>query len=171
MSRRVIGPFNRVEGDLEVRIDVAGDRVTEAWVSSPLYRGFEQILHGRDPTDGLVFAPRICGICSVSQSMAAALALAELQGLQAPPNGELARNITLAVENAADHLTHFYLFFMPDFCRETYAAEPWHDAAAARFRAVSGTATRDMLPAFAILIFSTSVPTESATSAINLTSP
>jgi hydrogenase large subunit len=147
MTRRVIGPFNRVEGDLEVKIDIAGDRVADAWVVSPLYRGFEQILQGRDPLDGLVFAPRICGICSVSQSMAAALAIQEMQGLQSPPNGELARNIVLAAENVADHLTHFYLFFMPDFCRETYAAEAWYPAAAARFRAISGAAAREALPA------------------------
>ena len=72
MSRRVVGPFNRVEGDLEVHLDIDGDRVRDAWVVSPLYRGFEQMLHGKDPRDALVYTPRICGICSVSQSVAAA---------------------------------------------------------------------------------------------------
>lgn len=147
MTRKVIGPFNRVEGDLEVKIDIAEDRVQDAWVTSPLYRGFEQILHGRDPLDALVYAPRICGICSVSQSVAAALALAELQQVEAPRNGALTRNIVLATENVADHLTHFYLFFMPDFCRATYASEAWHPAAAERFTAIKGSAARDMLPA------------------------
>jgi hydrogenase large subunit len=147
MTRKVIGPFNRVEGDLEVKIDIADGRVADSWVTSPLYRGFEQILHGRDPLDALVYAPRICGICSVSQSVAAVLALAELQQVETPPNGALARNIILAAENVADHLTHFYLFFMPDFCRATYAAEPWHPAAAERFTAIKGSAARDMLPA------------------------
>ena len=147
MSRRVVGPFNRVEGDLEVHLDIGGDRVRDAWVVSPLYRGFEQILHGKDPRDALVYTPRICGICSVSQSVAAALALADTQGVVMPPNGELAVNLILANENVADHLTHFYLFFMPDFAREVYADEPWHAAVAARFRAVSGTAAREVLPA------------------------
>jgi len=147
MSRRIIGPFNRVEGDLEVKIDIADGRVADAWVTSPLYRGFEQILHGRDPMDSLVYAPRICGICSVSQSVAAATALAQLQDIEAPLNGELARNIILATENVADHLTHFYLFFMPDFCRATYESEPWHAAAAERFTAIKGSAARDVLPA------------------------
>ena len=142
-----MGPFNRVEGDLEVKINIADGRVADAWVVSPLYRGFEQILRGRDPTDALVFAPRICGICSVSQSMAAALALAEMQGLEAPPNGVLARNLILAAENVADHLTHFYLFFMPDFCRATYAHESWYPMAAERFTALKGTAASEMLAA------------------------
>ena len=76
MSRSIIGPFNRVEGDLEVQIEIADGVVTDSWVNSPLFRGFEQILHGKDPRDALVYTPRICGICSVSQSVAGATALA-----------------------------------------------------------------------------------------------
>jgi len=147
MSRRVVGPFNRVEGDLEVHLDIADDRVRDAWVVSPLYRGFERMLHGKDPRDALVYTPRICGICSVSQSVAAALALADAQGLAMPPNGEAAVNLILANENVADHLTHFYLFFMPDFARTVYADAPWHASVAERFSAVTGAAAREVLPA------------------------
>lgn len=146
MSRLVVGPFNRVEGDLEVRLEVASDQVTRAEVVSPLYRGFEQMLRGKDPRDGLVIAPRICGICSVSQSVAAAEALAAAQGLSPAPNGQLVTNIVHAVENIADHLTHFYMFFMPDFTRETYGDAPWFAATATRFAALKGTAAQDMLP-------------------------
>ncbi len=147
MSRQIVGPFNRVEGDLEVQLDVGPEAVRDAWVCSPLYRGFEQILHGKDPRDALVMTPRICGICSVSQSSAAAVALAKLQGLTPAPNGELANNLVLAAENIADHLTHFYLFFMPDFCRQVYREEAWFDAACRRFKAVQGAASLDVLPA------------------------
>ncbi|MCU7884466.1 MAG: nickel-dependent hydrogenase large subunit, partial [Candidatus Thiodiazotropha sp. (ex Lucinoma annulata)] len=112
MSRRIMGPFNRVEGDLEVDLDIQQGQVTSAQVSSSLYRGFEQILQGKEPWDALVYTPRICGICSVSQSVAAARALADAQGLSATTNGDLAINLILANENIADHLTHFYLFFM-----------------------------------------------------------
>ena len=146
-SRRIAGPFNRVEGDLEVQLDVDGDRVSKAWVVSPLYRGFEQILQRKLPLDALVYVPRICGICSVAQSVAAANALADLTGLTAPLNGQLASNLILANENLADHLTHFYLFFMPDFARATYSRESWYEAAAKRFKAVEGGATREVLPA------------------------
>ena len=82
-----------------------------------MYRGFENLLLGRDPLDALVIVPRICGICSVSQSMAAALALADAAGVTPPANGRHALNLMLACENAADHLSHFYLFFLPDFTR------------------------------------------------------
>ena len=130
MTRIVLGPFNRVEGDLELSLDLAAGRVQAAYVNSPLFRGFEQILIGRAPLDALAIVPRICGICSVAQSAAAASALAEAMGLTPPPNGQLARHLIQATENLADHLTHFYLFFMPDFARPAYAGRHWHSAVA-----------------------------------------
>lgn len=147
MSRRIVGPFNRVEGDLEVQLEIQDQQVKDAWVVSPLYRGFEQMLQGKVPMDALVYVPRICGICSVSQSVAAANAIAKTQGLLMPRNGQLATNLILANENVADHLTHFYLFFMPDFARDIYQSESWFAATRARFKAIEGTAGRQMLPA------------------------
>ncbi len=152
MSRLVAGPFNRVEGDLEIKLDVADGAVAAAYVNSPLYRGFEQILIGKAPADALVYAPRICGICSVSQSVAAARALAAAQGLTPPENGAILQNLILAAENLADHATHFYMFFMPDFAAAAYADEPWHEKAAARFRAMSGAAQPEFLPARAAFL-------------------
>ncbi len=125
-SRLVIGPFNRVEGDLEVSLTVQDGRVAEARVNAPLYRGFERMLEGRDPRDALVITPRICGICSISQSTAAARALADAMGLAPTPQGAAMAALIHAAENVADHLTHFHLFFMPDFARPDYAGRPWH---------------------------------------------
>lgn len=155
--RLIVGPFNRVEGDLEVRLDMADGAVREARVTAPLYRGFEAMLVGKPAADALVYAPRICGICSVSQSVAAARALGGVRPAgearrSPPPNGTLAINLVHAIENLADHLTHFYVFFMPDFARATYAQEPWHAAAAARFAAITGTASAEVLPARAGLM-------------------
>lgn len=153
MTRRVVGPFNRVEGDLEITLDIADGRVSAAYVNSPMYRGFEQILFGKSPLDALVYVPRICGICSVAQSAASAQALAQTMQLEPPRNGQLTANLTLAAENLADHLSHFYLFFMPDFARDVYRDQPWFKQGnrfskiQARFKAVSGSATAEALPA------------------------
>lgn len=146
MSRRIIGPFNRVEGDLEVTLEIESGHVRAAYVNSPMYRGFENMLVDKHPLDALVYVPRICGICSVAQSAAAAQALAQSMGIQAPQNGILAANLTLAAENLADHLSHFYLFFMPDFAREGYRGRAWFADAETRFKSVSGSATADVLP-------------------------
>jgi len=147
MTRLVLGPFNRVEGDLEVSLDLAAGRVQAAYVNSPLFRGFEQIMVGRSPLDALAIVPRICGICSVAQSAAAAEALAGAMGIRPTPNGQLARQLIQATENLADHLTHFYLFFMPDFARPAYVDRRWHGAVARRFTAVKGEAAVEVLPA------------------------
>lgn len=146
-ASRLLGPFNRVEGDLEVRIEIEDGRVAAAWVNSPLYRGFEQILAGKHPLDALVLVPRICGICSVSQSAAATRALRALMDLTPPANGLLAEKLVTAGENLADHLTHFYLFFMPDFTRPVYRDRPWFAAVESRFKSVSGSAANAVLPA------------------------
>ncbi|MET4331260.1 hypothetical protein ABIB80_007119 [Bradyrhizobium sp. i1.15.2] len=138
MTRITIGPFNRVEGDLEVRLDVESGRVMRAEVTAPLYRGFEQILSvaarcaGAGTADprhlfGLVIG-RGCGRPArrhVDRGGAQRVARHQL-----PP----------AAENAADHLTRFYIFFMPDFAREAYAARGWHEEARERFAATRGSA-------------------------------
>jgi uptake hydrogenase large subunit len=147
MTRLIVGPFNRVEGDLEVTLDIGGGEVTSAQVNAPMYRGFEQILQGKDPHDALVYVPRICGICSVSQSVACAKALADLSGITPPPNGQHITNVILATENLADHLTHFYLFFMPDFTRPVYSGQAWHAEAQARFATQTGEQTRAAIAA------------------------
>jgi len=112
-----------------------------------MYRGFEQILRDKHPSDALVYVPRICGICSVAQSAASAQALANAMGLQSPDNGRLTANLTIATENIADHLSHFYLFFMPDFARDFYKKRSWFADVQARFKSVSGSATSEVLPA------------------------
>lgn len=156
-ARRILGPFNRVEGDLEVQVEIEQGQITRAWVNSPLFRGYEQILHGKDPRDALVYTPRICGICSVSQSVAAAQAIAEAQDLQPCLNGQLATNLILATENLADHLTHFYLFFMPDFARDVYQTHNWFESTASRFKAQTGNAARQVLPARASFLHLTGI--------------
>ncbi len=147
MTRLVVGPFNRVEGDLEVQLDIADGRVASARVNAPMYRGFESMLAGRAPQDALVIVPRICGICSVSQSVAAARAIADASGVAVPPNGVHVTNLMLACENLADHLSHFYLFFMPDFTRAVYADRPWFGEATRRFAALAGEHARAAIAA------------------------
>jgi len=150
--RLVVGPFNRVEGDLEVHLDLAEGQVASARVNAPLYRGFERMLEGRDPRDALTLTPRICGICSISQSAAAAQALGAAMGLVPTPQGAALAALIHAVENTADHLVHFNLFFMPDFTRPCYAGRPWFARAVARFAAIEGAAGRAAIEARAKLM-------------------
>jgi hydrogenase large subunit len=147
-----VGPFNRVEGDLEIRLEVAEGRVNAAYANSPLFRGFEMMLLGKDPRDALTITPRICGICSISQSAAAAAVLASIARAGPTPQGRIATAILHGVENLADHLSHFHLFFMPDFARTAYARRPWHADAVDRFTAIEGSAMRAFVVARAELL-------------------
>lgn len=150
--RLVVGPFNRVEGDLEVHLDLAEGRVARAEVNAPLYRGFERMLEGKNPRDALTITPRICGICSISQSSAAARALGAAMGLAPTPQGANMAALIHAVENASDHLLHFNLFFMADFTRPAYAAKPWYRRVVERFTATEGGAVRGAVEARAKLM-------------------
>ena len=147
MTRIISGPFNRVEGDLEVTLDIEEGHIQRAQVTAPMYRGFEQILHGKAPLDAMVIVPRICGICSVSQSIAAARALADSANIEVPDNGAYLANLIHAVENVADHFTHFYLFFMPDFAHSHYRSYHWYEDVVQRFRAINGAAAPQVLKA------------------------
>lgn len=152
MTELLVGPFNRVEGDLEIRLQLADGKVQAAYANAPLFRGFEPMLQGKDPRDALTLTPRICGICSISQSAAAAAALADAMGIVPPPQGRLVAQIIHGVENLADHITHFALFFMPDFARPVYEGRAWHGAVTDRFLATRGAAGHATIEARAKLM-------------------
>jgi Ni,Fe-hydrogenase I large subunit len=44
-----ISPVGRVEGDLDVRVEIQNGVVTNAWTQAELFRGFEIILRDKDP--------------------------------------------------------------------------------------------------------------------------
>ncbi|MCB1330367.1 MAG: nickel-dependent hydrogenase large subunit [Maritimibacter sp.] len=151
-GRLIVGPFNRVEGDLEVQLEIADGAVRAAYANSPMFRGFERIMLGKGPLDALTITPRICGICSISQSAAAAQALADAAGLVPEPAGARVAALLHGVENLADHVTHFNLFFMPDFARADYAGRSWHARAVDRFTAMKGGAVHATTEARARLL-------------------
>ena len=127
-ERRVIRmELNRVEGDMEVKLELDDHTVTDAWCVGTMFRGFEQILVGRDPADALVIAPRICGICSTSQLYAAASALETAYGQPIAANGTRIRNLCLMAESVMSDARHSFLMFAPDFCNTAYAGHPLHD--------------------------------------------
>ena len=56
-----ISPVGRVEGDLDVRVDIENGVVVNAWTQAELFRGFEVILRDKDAQAGLVVTPRARG--------------------------------------------------------------------------------------------------------------
>lgn len=160
MSKRVICdiPLNRVEGDLEIRVELENDRIVDAWSSGTMFRGFENLLKGRGPLDGLVITPRICGICSTTHLMAAVRALDRIAGVTPPANAIRLRNVALMTEHVQSDVRQSLLMFMPDFAAPAHAAHPLHAEAVARYAPLAGSRcidavrqTKTVLELFALL--------------------
>lgn len=131
-------PLNRVEGDLEVRLDVDEGVVVDAWSAGTMFRGFEKLLVGRGAMDGLVVTPRICGICSTTHLLAAAKALDMIAGVTPPPNGTRLRNVALMAELVQSDLRHTLLYFLVDLAGPAYRHHPLHEEARRRFEPLRG---------------------------------
>jgi hydrogenase large subunit len=131
-------PLNRVEGDLEVRVELDGGRVSDAWSSGTMYRGFEQMLVGRGARDGLVITPRVCGICSTSHLTAAVGALDMISGASLPPDAVRIRNIALMTEYLQNDLRHAFLMFAVDFTNPAYKGNPLFEEASRRCLPLKG---------------------------------
>ena len=142
-----IDPFNRIEGDLRIEIEVEDNTVVSAKSSGIMFRGFERIMPGRSPMDALVITPRICGICSGSHGVAAAKALAQAQSAEMPENAYYMKNLILGIEVVMSHLSHFYLLFAPDLPSTRYKNLGIYETVNQRFKAMSGTSVVSALNA------------------------
>lgn len=109
-SRRVVvDPITRIEGHLRIEAETDTDNtITRASSSGTMVRGIEIILKGRDPRDAWAFTQRFCGVCTVSNSVAAVRAVEYALGITIPPNAEIIRNLMMATQFVHDHVVHFY---------------------------------------------------------------
>jgi hydrogenase large subunit len=135
-------PLNRVEGDLELLLELEHDTVCDVRSVGTMYRGIENLMKGRGPMDSLVITPRICGICTTAHLHAAALALDMAYGTTIPDNARRLRNVTLLVEQLQNDIRHSILLFMPDLIAPSYSSQPLYDEALQRYRVLNGEACR-----------------------------
>jgi len=109
MTQRItIDPITRIEGHLRIDVEVDGGSVQKAWASCTMWRGIENILKGRDPREGWVFAQRFCGVCTTVHAMASVRAVEDALQLEIPANAQYIRNLILIGHALHDHIVHFY---------------------------------------------------------------
>ena len=108
-------PVTRLSGLLSIDVFVEGKTVVDARVKGNQYRGFEQMLVGRDIRDAPYFTERICGICSFAHATASNYALDTIFADDVPAQGQLLRNVMLGLEFVQNHIRHFYAFGLPDY--------------------------------------------------------
>lgn len=146
LTRKIIDiPFNRVEGDLEVRVEHDDGVITDAWSAGTLYRGFENLMIGRGALDGLVMTPRICGICSTTHLMAAARALDAIAGVTPPDNAIRLRNIALMAEHVQSDVRQSVLMFMADFANPAHSRHSLFEQARQRYTTMAGSSFIDVI--------------------------
>jgi hydrogenase large subunit len=113
----VVDPLTRIEGHLRVEAVVEDGQVVEARSSGTLYRGFEQILAGREPFDAVQLTQRFCGVCPTAHAVASSQCLDDALGIVPPDNGRIIRNLIQGANYIQSHILHFYHLAALDFVR------------------------------------------------------
>lgn len=115
--RVAVDPLTRIEGHLSIDATVADGVVVEARSCASLYRGFEQILTGRDPLDAVQITQRFCGVCPTAHALASSQCLENAFGIMPPDNGRIIRNLIQGANYIQSHILHFYHLASLDFVR------------------------------------------------------
>lgn len=112
-----ISPVTRLNGFWNLEVQVNNGIITDAWSSGLFFRGFEQILKGRDPRDAAYLTERICGICSTAHAVASSHAIENALKIKIPDNAVLLRNLSFGADLLQNHIRHFYLLIVLDFAK------------------------------------------------------
>jgi hydrogenase large subunit len=108
MARIVVDPITRIEGHLRIEAVVEGGKITDAYSSGTMVRGFEKILKGRDPRDAWAFTERACGVCTTVHALASVRTVEDALQISVPKNAEIIRNLMFCAQYVQDHAVHFY---------------------------------------------------------------
>lgn len=145
MTKKYVLPVNRVEGDLEIQIELTDGVISDAWSVGTMYRGFENIMKGRSPMDSLVITPRVCGICSTAHLKASAKALDMAYNAVVPDAAKRIRNVTMGVETLQNDVRQAVLLFMCDFANPYYKDSPLFEEAVRRYEPLKGDSTLQVI--------------------------
>ncbi|MCE5284593.1 MAG: nickel-dependent hydrogenase large subunit [Pelosinus sp.] len=111
----LFSPVTRLAGLLSVELTVDNNAITEADVSSTMFRGYEYIMRERHVTDAVYLTQRICGICSTAHGAIASYLLDKVYDNTIDENAQYLRNIMLGADFLQNHIRHFYFFGLPDY--------------------------------------------------------
>ena len=107
-ERIVVDPVTRIEGHLRIEAEIKDGKIVDAYSSSTMVRGIEQIVKGRDPRDVWAFVQRTCGVCTTVHALTSVRTVEDALGIAVPPNAEMVRNIMEGALYMHDHTVHFY---------------------------------------------------------------
>jgi coenzyme F420-reducing hydrogenase alpha subunit len=114
----------RIEGHGNIVIRVRDGRLEEArWdvVETPRY--FEVMLKGKHFTSAAMLTSRICGICSISHTLASLRATEKAFGIEIPKTAERLRLLAKHAETLQSHALHLFFLAAPDLFGVTSAID------------------------------------------------
>ncbi len=127
-------PFSRLEGDLQVKVDIEDGRIVRAPRLGHSLPGFESMLRGRRPPGcHRHHLPRLRAVRPGPLGGRGGRHPGGDRGRDAAERLTWPINVMLAIETVLSHLTHFYLSFAPDL-----AEPPCDDETARRFLPPAG---------------------------------
>lgn len=117
MSRKIsLNHLTRIEGHAHLVIDKKAGKIESCHlqvVESP--RFFEAMLKGRHYSDIAPIVARVCGVCSVSHTMASLMATENALAIEPDPRANLMRRLLSQGEILQSHLLQLYFMAAPDY--------------------------------------------------------
>lgn len=108
--------LTRVEGHGNISIRVENGQLIEAsWEVIETPRFFEVMLKGMSADQVPFLTSRICGICSISHSLASIRALERAMEITPPPIAISTRLLAMHGETLQSHALHLFFLYAPDF--------------------------------------------------------
>jgi len=108
--------LTRVEGHANINIKVKDGQLVDAqWAVVETPRFFEVMVKGMSAERVPFLTSRICGICSISHSLASIRALERAMKIEPPAAAEKIRRLAMHGETLQSHALHLFFLVMPDF--------------------------------------------------------
>ncbi|MBO8093577.1 MAG: Ni/Fe hydrogenase subunit alpha [Prosthecochloris sp.] len=108
--------LTRVEGHGNIHITIRnGELVDAQWAVVETPRFFEVMVKGLSAERVPFLTSRICGICSISHSLASIRSLERAMGINPPPAAEKLRLLAMHGETLQSHALHIFFLAVPDF--------------------------------------------------------
>jgi F420-non-reducing hydrogenase large subunit len=110
----LVFPLSRIEGHARVIIEIEDGQVLSAHFQAMEMRGFQYFVQSIPAEQMPVIVPRICGVCSTAQHVAAVKALEDAYGVTPPPLAQKIRELLLLGQLIQNQATSLFFFTMPD---------------------------------------------------------
>jgi len=112
----VVEHVTRVEGHGNIVLNVTDGTIEKLqWQVPEAPRFFEAMVRGRSYEDIQIIVSRICGICSITHSLAATKAIENAMGIEVSEQADMIRVLMHYSEQLQSHVLHVGYLAAPDF--------------------------------------------------------